>query len=395
MAIWTTWSTPSWAARRPLCNPCPLPFNQSEINNPKSEIVIPYPEEHLPYIRVGPHSLGWGLVGASQIARSAMIPAIQTQPAAPQNKSQSGSWVAGIYSQSHERGMTFARETNIPTAYPRLADLLGRAEIQCIYISSHPRRHSEQALAALEADKHVLLESPLALSMEAAQLLVRTAQERNLILAVNYRLRAEPALVRMQQFVAEGAVGDIYGATIHNINPLGLRQHTWRLKPRGGGVILDRTIHSLDLLRFLLQDEIDAVSAFGAEQAWGEGVFDDVTVNVRMARRGVLVQVRDSYIVPHARDRVELYGTSGTLLARGCFLPHTPGELFLVRHGQVQPIALFAVDPFWQVIQRFNTAVRGGGQPISTGADALVSLEAALITLAAASNGQTWVFPRA
>ena len=356
--------------------------------------MTPYPQEHLPYTRVGPHSLGWGLVGASQIARAAMIQAIQSQPPTPQAKAQAGAWVAGIYSHNYERGMAFAQANNIATVYRSFMDLLGRAEIQCIYISSHPRHHSEQALAALEAGKHVLVEAPLALSMEAAQLLVRTAQERNLILAVNYRLRAEPALVRMQQFVAEGAVGDIYGATIHNINPLGLRQHTWRLKPRGGGVILDRTIHSLDLLRFLFQDEIDAVSAFGAEQAWGEGVYDDVTVNVRMVRRGVLVQVRDSYIVPHARDRIELYGTTGTLLARGCFLPNTPGELFLVRHGQVQPIPISTVDPFWQVIQRFNVAVRGGGPPISPGEDALVSLEAALITLAAAGNGQTWVFPR-
>jgi 1,5-anhydro-D-fructose reductase (1,5-anhydro-D-mannitol-forming) len=267
-----------------------------------------------------------------------------------------------------------------------LAALLARPEIQCIYISSLPRLHSEHALAALEAGKHVLCESPLALSREAGQLLVRTAAERGLVLAVNHRLRAEPTLVRMRQFVAEGGIGDVLGATIHNINPLATGQHTWRLKPRGGGVIFDRSIHSLDLLRFLFNDEIASVAALGAEQAWGDGVFDDVVINVRMARRQVLVQVRDSYIVPHARDRVELYGTSGTLIARGAFLPGVTGELELVRHGRIQPIPVSEADPFEQVVQAFGNAVRGDGPPLCPGADALVSLEVALAVRASAAG---------
>lgn len=373
------------------------------------------PREIRPYLQIGPASLGWGMVGASHIARTAVAPAIQSQPSVRRQHTVASGWMAGIYSRSQARAEQFAQETGVSKVFTRLADLLARPEIQCIYISSLPRLHSEQALAALEAGKHVLCESPLALSREAAHLLVRTAQERGLVLAVNHRLRAEPALVRMQQFVAEGGIGDVFGATIHNINPLTRGQHTWRLKPRGGGVIFDRSIHSLDLLRFLFHDEIDTLTAFGAEQAWGDGVFDDVITNVRLRRRGILVQVRDSYIVPHARDRVELYGTSGTLIARGAFLPDRPGDLEMVRHGEIQPIPVPQTDPFWQIIRNFDMAVRdternterntgrdegqdggrNGGQdrvqPICSGADALISLEAALAVQAAANRGQAQI----
>ncbi len=348
-----------------------------------------YPRKYQPFLRIGPASLGWGLVGASHIAGSATVRAIQSQPSVRDQHTVASAWIVGVYSRNLARGERFAQKNNAGRATDKLADLLARPEIQCVYISSLPRLHSEHALAALEAGKHVLCESPLALSQEAAHLLIQTAQERGLVLAVNHRLRAEPILVRMQQFVAEGGIGDVYGATIHNINPLRMGQHTWRLKPRGGGVIFDRSIHSLDLLRFLFNDEVHSLSAFGAEQAWGEGVFDDIVINLRMARRGILVQVRDSYIVPHARDRVELYGTSGTLIARGAFLPDVAGELVLVRHDRVQPIPVAGEDPFWQVIHRFVNGVQGTGSPISLATDALVSLEAALAVQGAATSGQT------
>src|SRR5690606_18276270 len=143
----------------------------------------------------------------------------------------------------------------LPYAFVNLADLLAHPDIHCVYISNHPRHHAQTVLAALAAGKHVLCEPPLALSLEDAQTAARTALSRGLVLAVNYARRADPALHTLRQLLADEAIGDLLGGRISNAVMLRPALQTWRLQRAGGGAILDRTLHSADLIRYLTGDE--------------------------------------------------------------------------------------------------------------------------------------------
>src|SRR5689334_2115864 len=92
-------------------------------------------------------SLGWGLIGASTIARSYMVRAINAQP---------DSRVVALASSDPDRGRAFAREFAIPAAHANVVDLLADPAVDVVYISTTNELHKEQSIAAAHAGKHVL-----------------------------------------------------------------------------------------------------------------------------------------------------------------------------------------------------------------------------------------------
>ncbi len=340
---------------------------------------------------VGANSIGWGILGASHMAERWMINAIRYQPVAPGAPSRAGAWNVAVYSHDEWRAQQFARANQIPHACVNVDDLLNRREIQCVYIGSHPRHHFPLTMAALAAGKHVLCETPLALTLEEAQIMKLAADNRGLLLAVNHARRADAALQQMHALLANQAIGDVLGGRISNTTLLPPQFQTWRLQANGGGVLFDRAIHSLDLLRFLLGDEIAEVTAVHAQQILGEQaatslvapVEEDVLSIVRMVQRNVTFQLHDSLVIPHHPTSIELYGTTGTLIARGVFDEADDSELRLLHNQQytIKPLAL--INAYWQLIYDFNAAVREqrllpATPRLATAADGIKSLTAAL-----------------
>ncbi|TIX08053.1 MAG: Gfo/Idh/MocA family oxidoreductase, partial [Mesorhizobium sp.] len=114
----------------------------------------------------------WGLIGASTIAKQFMINAIRAQ--------REGEVVA-VMSSSPERANAYAGENGIPRGVSTLADLLG-AGVDAVYISTTNELHLEQALATIEAGKHVLCEKPLALTSADARTMVAAANAAGVVL---------------------------------------------------------------------------------------------------------------------------------------------------------------------------------------------------------------------
>jgi len=236
----------------------------------------------------------------------------------------------------------------------------------------------------------------LALTVADARCLQQAAADRGLVLGVNHARRGHPILREMHKAIASGMIGDILGGRISNATLLQTQFQTWRLQANGGGVVFDRTIHALDLIRFLLVDEIAQVSAISAQQILGELpadgaeplVEEDVLTVVRTARRNVTLQLHDSFVIPHNQTSVEIYGSSGALIARGCLAAQETGDLLLVRNQQITPIPVAAVDPYWTSIYAFHAAVRATNpsqasslpdrEPLATAEDGIQSVMAAL-----------------
>jgi 1,5-anhydro-D-fructose reductase (1,5-anhydro-D-mannitol-forming) len=99
---------------------------------------------------------GWGLIGASTIAREHMVKAI---------RAQEGQIVEAVFSSSMDRAKAFATDCQIPTAYDSLDALLADPKVHAVYISTTNELHRDQVFAAAAAGKHVLCEKPLALTM--------------------------------------------------------------------------------------------------------------------------------------------------------------------------------------------------------------------------------------
>lgn len=304
----------------------------------------------------GRESIGWGFIGASAVAGNEMLPAVQDQPPIAESGGIASSWVVGVYSRNETRARAFAHATSTPRVFASMAELCQHQAVDVVYISAVPERQATAVQAALDAGKHVLCEVPLGLSLRTARALTESARAAGLLLGVNYAYRTEPAMREAGRLIREGAIGELMGARLGNAGLLPVRQRTWRLGP-DVGVVLDRTIHSLDLTRHLFQDEIAQVTALAARPVLAEEAEDCVMTTVRLRRTGLLVQLFDSYVTPHRGSSLELYGAGGTLLVHQWADP-APSQLSLIRHERLESLPVEHSSRFLLAVYAFNAAVR-------------------------------------
>src|SRR5439155_22802698 len=130
--------------------------------------------------KAGVSTLGWGLIGASDIAQTRMIPAINAQP---------DSGVVAVMSSQLERARHYAENNSIPHAYGSLEAILADPQVDVVYISTTNELHKEQTIAAAKAGKHVFSEKPLAVTLQDARELVRTGNPPGVVLGPIHHLR--------------------------------------------------------------------------------------------------------------------------------------------------------------------------------------------------------------
>jgi 1,5-anhydro-D-fructose reductase (1,5-anhydro-D-mannitol-forming) len=325
--------------------------------------------------------VNWGFVGASTWASSYMIPAVQDVD---------GSHAVGIYSTSRERGERFATEHGLDRAYGSLEDLLADSAIDAVYVSTTNDLHAEQTIAAAAAGKHVLCEKPLAVTLADALRMRDACADAGVVLATNHHLRGSPTVLAMKERLDAGEIGDVVAARVFHARSLPDAMRTWRVErpETGAGVVLDVTVHDVDAIRFLLDEAVDAVTAFTANQGLGKAGIEDSVMGVLRMQSGCLVSFHDAYTVPHAGTGIELHGTRGSLIARDIVMPDPVGQVFLRRLDEIEEVDVADRWPIYQqTIRHFNAAVRGHGAPLASGEDGIASLAVALAVLESARTG--------
>ena len=321
----------------------------------------------------------WGLIGASAIAADALVPAI----------AQAGGTIAAVFSRSPAHGVAFAKEHGIPVATDSLATLLAEADLDVVYVSSVNALHAAQVEQAAAAGKHVLCEKPLATTVADAETMVRSCEAAGVVLAVNHHLREKPLLRAMRDAYRSGAIGELRAIRVAFATELPAPLRTWRLTEAasGGGVVLDLTVHSVDLVRFLVGDEFAVVASLTGRPAGAATETDAVTAfTLRGGATGVM---NESFGVPHADTSVELHGTDGSLIACDALLPRSAGQLHLRRDGDRQALQTGPpADPYVRVVQALERSVRDGGAPSASGRDGAEALRVALGVVESAADGR-------
>ncbi len=320
---------------------------------------------------------GWGLVGASTIAREWMIGAIRAQP---------GHEVVAVMSSDAKRGAAFAAEHGIATAYTSIDALLANPAVDAVYVSTTNELHAAQAIAAARAGKHVLCEKPLALNIADARAIVDACREAGVVLGTNHHLRNAATHQAIRRMVREGAIGQPLFARVFHAVQLPPHLQGWRVQrpDAGGGVILDITVHDADTLRFILDAEpVEAVAL-----TRGDGPVENGVMAVLRFDNGVLAQLHDAFDVAHAGTGIEIHGSAGSIIGRDVMTQRPVGEVRLRTAAGERVVVVEPHDLYAHSLERFAAAMRGEGGPSATGEDGVRSLAAALAVVEAARSGQ-------
>lgn len=195
-----------------------------------------------------------------------------------------------------ERLELMKRRFAIPRLYQGSADFLSDRDLDAILVATPGDSHAWLATAAVETGRHVLVEKPLALTVDDAEALAATARRCKVTTMVGLNFRFHPLAVELKGLIQEGAVGRPLAVFTTLLSGRKQRQSVTGYEDRpeqGGGVFYDKLVHTIDLLRFLFDCEVatgeSAISSV-------EGLHEAATVEIGL-ENGVRVL---GYLCTHA-----------------------------------------------------------------------------------------------
>ena len=324
--------------------------------------------------------LRWGLIGASTIAAEHMIGAFRA----------TGGEVTAVMSSDAARAGTYAKAHAIGRSTTDLDALLGRNDVDAVYVSTTNDLHRDQVIAAARAGKHVLCEKPLALTLADARAMIAECRAQGVVIATNHHLRNAATHRAMREAIRQGRIGRPLFARVFHAVYLPVHLQGWRItKPEaGGGVILDITVHDADTLRFVLDDEPVAVSAMTSHGGLGSSGLEDGVMGVMRFNSGLIAQFHDAFTTRYAVTGFEVHGEDGSLIGRDCMTQAPKGEVWLRSEAGEEALPLVHENLYQRSVRLFQEAVAGHGTPSATGEDGIRSLGVALATLEAARRAE-------
>ncbi|WP_114559228.1 Gfo/Idh/MocA family protein [Desertihabitans aurantiacus] len=257
--------------------------------------------------------------------------------------------------------------------------------------------HVPAARAALEAGCHVLVEKPFAPSVAEAEGLVALAERQGRVLAVSQNYRFFPAPQTVREIVADGRYGPLHGIAIDFRQFSGADGVATPHHALDEPLLVDMSIHHLDLLRSVLGRDITAISCRTWDPGWS--MFSGPSEGVALIESGDLVtSYRGSWVSSGERTtwagewrmdfaQAEVWWTSRGDGPEGW----RSDEVRVRRLGEVETLTLPRVERTDRTgsLTEFATAIAEGRQPHISGRDNLGTLAATYAAVEAARTGET------
>ena len=290
-----------------------------------------------------------GIIGPGSIADAHLAPAIVKT---------AGLALHAVLSRDRARAEAFAQKHGAATAHDDLDAFL--REVDAVVIASPDKLHAQQAIAAAQAGKHILVEKPMATTPEDAHAMVAAARAAGVRLGVAYHLRWHQGHRALAERVRAGALGQLLHARIQWTYEA-KDASNWRAHPEVGrwwGLAGVGT-HCLDFVRWMLREaggcgEVELIHGVISQPKWKTGHDENAVLALRFAS-GATAEITTSVLYRSPR-RVELYGARGAAICDETLGPHGGGTITV--DGAA---LLFAqVDPYAGEMADFARAIAAG-----------------------------------
>ena len=201
------------------------------------------------------------------------------------------------------------------------AEVLQRPDVDVVCICTPSGQHAEQALAAANAGKHLLVEKPMALSLADADAMIDACARNGVQLGIALQRRAEPLFQRVRQAISAGDLGELTLGVItmpYSRDAAYYAQAEWRgtWAQDGGGVLMNQGIHLIDLLVWFMGDPV-SIHAHADTLHRPVEVEDVAAATLRFANGALATITATTTASPGFPHRVEIYGTNGGIQLEG------------------------------------------------------------------------------
>ncbi len=301
-----------------------------------------------------------------------------------------GCEVVAVADVDPEKLKTVADRQDVPERHADYRAVTEHPDIDVVSICSYDDAHADQAVSALNHGKHVMVEKPIALDRRDAARIAQAHADSGKRLSSNLILRHSPRFRAVKEMVAAGDFGDVFyaeGDYIHQI--LWKITEGWRGKMGFYCVTYGGGIHLIDLMRWILDDEVTEVAAMGAKLLTADADFPgpDTMTSLLKFERGAMAKSTTTF--GPQRRQIHTLNVYGTRLSFENGIP----DARLFRGDQPEDEAAMTV-PYpainkFDLLPDFVDAIRQDREPNVSARDVFRVMDICFAAWEAASTGRT------
>lgn len=272
------------------------------------------------------NKIKWGVIGSGGIAKRRTIP----EGIARAEHAQ----LVSVYDINAEVNVAVAKEFNA-TAAKSIQDLIN-SDIDAVYVASPANMHIDHVIECAGGKKHVLCEKPLGMTVSEAEKMIKKCKDNGVLLGTALMMRFLEQHQAALKLILDGKLGKpVYGRAQLSCwyPPI---QGAWRQDPKlgGGGSLMDMGSHCIDLLEMFF-GKVKSVSCFINSIVHSYKSEDSAVVSL-LFDNGAIGTVDTYFCIPDnsSKNILELYGSKGSILAKGTIGQGASGEMTAYLEGE-------------------------------------------------------------
>jgi predicted dehydrogenase len=207
--------------------------------------------------------------------------------------------------------------------------MLGQDDVDIVVVCTPHNVHTEYVVAAAEAGKHVIIEKPVALTMEDVRKQQQAVRKNNVKTIVSFVLHWNPLLMTIDRLIGQGALGNVFMVEVDYLHRIWMtRDVKWYAsRQQSGTAILTGGCHAVDALLWFARSDAEQVCAYQVKTENPIEYPGTISVNVKfkdgkIGRSTTTFDARMPY-----RFNIGVYGTEGTIRNNELFAPKLfPGQ---------------------------------------------------------------------
>jgi len=247
-------------------------------------------------------------------------------------------------------------------------------EVDAVSIAVPTSLHRQVALEFIENGVHVLVEKPIAESIESAEEIIKAAKNNEVVLMVGHVERFNPGVLKLKEVLDEGLIGKVVTLTAKRVGPL-------PPQIKDVGVIVDLAVHDIDVMSFLLGDKVKNVYARAGSAKNPLELEDYAIIMLNFGDATGIVET--NWLTPHKVRTLSVVGTEGI-----AELDYITQKLVIYNHEWVKEAKVNVKEPLRNELEHFVECVEKGVKPLVSGEEGLHALKVAIKALESAKSAR-------
>lgn len=260
----------------------------------------------------------YALIGCGRIAKNHITAALNNNleiVAVCDIKPEKMSDLLDAYGLSDDNNISFYADYNVM--------LREHKEIELIAIATESGSHAAIALECIRAKKNLIIEKPIALSMADANEIIKQSNENQVVVSACHQNRFNQAIKKLREAIEQQRFGKLSHGSIHvrwNRGESYYHQAPWRgTWAEDGGCLMNQCIHGIDILRWMMGDEVDEVYGVTGQQFHDYLEAEDVGTAIVKFKNGSIgiVEGTTNVFPKNLEETLYIFGETGTVKVGG------------------------------------------------------------------------------